>query len=155
MINFNILSVGNLKEKYLIDFKNEYIKRIGKFAKIKEIVLPDEPLKNDVETLKKIEGDRILEAIPKNSYVILLALEGTSLSSEEFSAKIDEIATYHNANITFIIGGSYGVDDEVKSRSNYKISFSKMTFPHQVAKCLLVEQLYRALTILNNVTYHK
>ena len=155
MINITILSVGNFKEKYLVDFKDEYLKRLQKFAKIKEVVLKDEPLKTTIEELKEIEGKKILEALDSQTYVVLLDLGGVELTSEDLAKKIDQIATYNNSNITFIIGGSYGVSEDVRKKADYRLSISKLTFPHQVAKCILIEQIYRAFTILNNITYHK
>ena len=155
MINITILSVGSFKEKYLEAFKDEYLKRLQKFAKIKEVVLKDEALKDSVSDLKETEGKRILAAIDDQSYVILLDLAGEELKSEELASKIDYISTYKTSNITFVIGGSYGVSESVKKRADWLLSISKLTFPHQIAKCILIEQLYRSFTILNNITYHK
>ena len=155
MINITIISVGKFKEKYFVDMTNEYKKRITKFANINEIILEDESNKIEEKKVLEIEGKRILEAIKENNFVILLDLKGKMLDSVNFAKEIDKISTYNSSNITFIIGGSYGVSDEIKKRANYRLKISDMTFPHQLAKCILLEQIYRAFTILNNVTYHK
>lgn len=155
MINICVISVGAVKEKYLQEMISDYSKRISKYANLEVITLKDETNKIDENSIKNIEGKRILEAIKPGYYTVLLDLKGMMLDSINFSKKIDEISTYHSAKIAFIIGGSMGVSDEVKSRSDYLISFSKMTFPHQLMKGILLEQVYRAFKILNNETYHK
>ena len=104
---------------------------------------------------KELEGELILDKISKEDYVITLEIEGKMIDSIELSKKIDELFTYGNTNITFVIGGSWGLSDKVKSRSNYKLSFSKFTFPHQLMRLILMEQIYRAFTIINHKEYHK
>lgn len=155
-MNINIISVGKIKEAYLIDAINEYEKRISKYAKIHNIELKDEPIKNNMsdEQIKTIEGLRIQEALP-TGYNILLDLRGKEYTSIEFSKKIDEVFLYNSSSINFIIGGSLGVSEDVVKKSDLLVSFSKMTFPHQLMKVFLLEQIYRAFKILNNETYHK
>lgn len=159
-MKITIISVGKLKEKYLLDGIAEYVKRLSKYTKVEEIVLADEPIKDKDsgalnEEIKIKEGKKILAAIDSKSYKIALDLRGKMLSSEELAQKVLEIATYHASNITFIIGGSLGLSKEVISSVDYSLCFSKMTFPHQLMKLILVEQIYRAFKINNNETYHK
>ena len=159
-MKINIISVGNIKEKYFKDAIDEYIKRLSKYCSVETIELKDEPIKEnsspkDDEIVKKAEGDRIIKTIPKNSYTVLLDLRGEMLDSVAFSKKIDDITKYGNSTINFIIGGSIGVSKDVFNLADYKISFSKMTFPHKLMKVILLEQIYRAFKILNNETYHK
>ena len=155
MIEINVISVGNVKEKYLQDLIADYKIRISKYALISLTELKDESNKINENIVKEIEGERILASIKDGFYVVLLDLKGTMLDSVEFSKKIDEISTYYSSKIAFVIGGSCGVSDEVKKRADYKISFSKMTFPHQLAKGILLEQIYRSFKILKNESYHK
>ena len=155
MIEINVISVGSVKEKYLQDLIADYKKRITKYAKIDLIELKDESNKINENVVKELEGERILSSIKDGFYVILLDLKGTMLDSVELSRKIDEIATYNSSKIAFIIGGSFGVSESVKKRSNYMLCFSKMTFPHQLARGILLEQIYRSFKISNNETYHK
>ena len=147
-----IICIGKIKEKYFIDAINEYQKRLSKYTKLEIIELPD--FDADINTILKKESELILKHIKDRSYVITLEIEGNELSSIELSKKIDNILNT-NSDITFIIGGSYGLSDEVKNISNYKLSFSKMTFPHQLFRVILLEQIYRSYKILNNETYHK
>lgn len=148
-----IITVGNLKEKYLKDALEEYKKRISRYTNIEIIEVNDE---GHVEQEKaiKIEGQKILKYISNKDYLITLEIEGKQLSSEEFATKIDNILI-ENSNITFVIGGSYGLSDEIKQKSNLHLSFSKMTFPHQLFRILLLEQIYRCYKINNNESYHK
>ncbi len=155
MIEINVISVGNVKEKYLQELIADYKKRISKYAKIELIELKDESNKFNENVVKETEGERILSSIKEGFYVILLDLRGQMLDSISLSKKLDEISTYHSSKIAFIIGGSFGVSEAVKKRANYLLSFSKMTFPHQLAKGMLLEQIYRSFKILNNETYHK
>lgn len=140
-----IICVGKLKEKYLVDACLEYSKRISKYTKIEIIELKDSNI-ND-------EKDNILKHINKD-YIITLEIEGEMLDSINFSKKIDNIFL-NNPNITFIIGGSDGLHQDIKKLSNFKLSFSKLTFPHQLFRVMLLEQIYRSFKILNNETYHK
>ena len=146
-----IICVGKVKEKFFVDAIKEYCKRISKYTKLEIIEVADEALES---VAMKKEGERILSKIKDNDYVITLEIEGNSLSSLEFAKKIDNNFN-SNKNLTFVIGGSYGLDDFVKSRSDYKLSFSKFTFPHQMFRVLLLEQIYRAYKINNNENYHK
>lgn len=155
MIEINVISVGNVKEKYLQEMILDYKKRISKYAQIDLIELKDESNKINENVVKELEGERIISSIKDGFYVVLLDLAGAMLDSVSLSKKIDEISTYHSSKIAFIIGGSYGVSEAVKKRANYKLSFSKMTFPHQLMKGILLEQIYRSFKILNNETYHK
>lgn len=155
MIEINIISVGNVKEKYLQELILDYKKRISKYAQIELIELKDESNKINENVVKELEGERILSSIKEGYYTILLDLKGQMLDSVSLSKKIDEISTYYSSKIAFIIGGSFGVSEAVKKRANFMLSFSKMTFPHQLAKGMLLEQIYRCFKILNNETYHK
>ena len=155
MIEINVISVGSVKEKYMQELIADYKKRISKYAKIELIELKDESNKINENVVKELEGERILSSIKDGFYVILLDIRGTMLDSVSLSKKIDEIATYNSSKIAFIIGGSFGVCEAVKKRSNYLLSFSKMTFPHQLARGMLLEQIYRSFKISNNETYHK
>lgn len=146
-----IICVGKVKEKFFVDAIKEYSKRISKYTKLEIIEVADEALES---VAMKKEGERILSKIKDNDYVVTLEIEGNGLSSVEFAKKIDNNFN-SNKNLTFVIGGSYGLDDSVKSRSDYKLSFSKFTFPHQMFRVLLLEQIYRAYKINNNENYHK
>lgn len=148
-----IICVGKIKEKYLSDALIEYKKRLSKYTKLEIIELKDiNSYSKDV--ILKQEGEQILKYINDRDYVITLEIDGNYIDSKELSEKINNIFNT-NANITFIIGGSYGLSDSVKIRSNYKLSFSKLTFPHQLFRVMLLEQIYRSFKILNNETYHK
>ena len=155
MIEINVISVGSIKEKYLQELILDYKKRISKYAQIDLIELKDESNKMNENVVKELEGERILSSIKEGFYVVLLDLRGQMLDSVSLSKKIDEISTYYSSKIAFVIGGSYGVSEAVKKRANFMLSFSKMTFPHQLAKGMLLEQIYRSFKILNNETYHK
>ena len=148
-----IICVGKIKEKYLKDAIEEYQKRLSKYTKLEIIELQD--INNDnINIILEKEKELILNKIKEKDYVITLEIEGKELSSVELSNKIDNIFIT-NSNITFIIGGSYGLHNEIKERSNFKLSFSKLTFPHQLFRVMLLEQIYRAYKILNNESYHK
>ncbi len=159
-MKITIISVGKLKEKYLLDGISEYIKRISKYSTVEEKILKDEPIPQNaslaIENEIKIkEGKKILESIPQNSFKIVLDLKGEMLKSEELAMKIKNIQTYNSSHIVFIIGGSLGLSKEVIDSADYSLCFSKMTFPHQLMKLILLEQVYRAFKINNNETYHK
>ena len=148
-----IICIGSLKEKYLKEAQEEYIKRIKKFQQVTVVELQECKIDDKKISLEK-EKEQIKKHINPKDYIITLEIDGEELSSEEFSEKIDK--TYiNNSSITFIIGSSHGLHEEIKSLSNYKLSFSKMTFPHQLFRILLLEQLYRAFKIINNERYHK
>ncbi len=141
-----IICVGKIKESYLRDAISDYQKRINKYHKFEIIEVNDSNMKDEVI--------KILHYVKDNDYVVTLEIDGDMLSSTEFANKIDKLFIT-NSNITFIIGGSDGLDDEVKNRSNYRLSFSSFTFPHQLFRVILLEQIYRCFKILNNETYHK
>ncbi len=148
-----IICVGKIKEKYLKEAIEEYKKRISKYTKLEIIEVSDiDNLSIDVILLK--EKELIEKHICPKDFVITLQIDGKMISSEEFARKIDNIFN-SNSCITFIIGGSYGLHKDIKERSNYKLSFSKLTFPHQLFRVNLLEQIYRAYKINNNETYHK
>ena len=145
-----IICIGKIKEDYLKKGINEYKKRISKYTKIEIIELEDES-KGDILTKEKY---KIIKYIDKKDYIITLQIEGNQIDSETLATKIDQ--TFLNyPNVTFIIGGSYGLHDDIKQISNYKLSFSKLTFPHQLFRVMLLEQIYRCFKINNHETYHK
>lgn len=146
-----IICVGKIKEKYFVSAIEEYSKRISRYTNLEIIEVSDEALEG---TALKKEGERILSKIKDSDYVITLEIEGNFLSSLEFARKIDNNFNC-NKNLTFVIGGSYGLDEAVKRRSDYRLSFSKFTFPHQLFRVLLLEQIYRAFKINHNENYHK
>lgn len=148
-----IITVGSIKEKYLKDAIAEYTKRLKKYVNIEIIELKDEGL---VEPNKAvlIEGEKIKKHISSKEYIITLEINGQELTSVEFSNKIEKIML-ENSNITFIIGGSYGLSQDITSLAKMHLSFSKMTFPHQLFRVILLEQIYRAFKIKNNESYHK
>ena len=159
MLNINIICVGKIKENYLKDAIAEYSKRLSKFCNLNITEISDEKLPNKlndsiIKEVKNKECNKIIQSIKKDSYIICLDLKGKEFSSEEFSQKIDNIALNFNSSITFIIGGTLGLNKELLSLSNEKICFSKMTFPHQLIRVFLLEQLFRAFKISNNETYH-
>lgn len=159
MQNVNIICVGSLKEKYLIDAVAEYKKRLSRYCKFQIIELSEEKIAdNDTpsaieKTLTK-EGERILSKIGKSDYVIAMCIEGKALSSEQLSEKLMDISM-QTGTVDFIIGGSWGLSDDVKHRADFKLSVSPMTFPHQLFRVMLSEQIYRAYTISANAKYHK
>ena len=152
----SIVAVGKIKEKSLSQLIEEYKKRIGAYSKIEIIEVSDEP--NDRlsdEKVKEIEGQRIIKQLKKDSYVILLSLKGKQMDSIKFSREIEKINTYNSSHITFVIGGSVGVSEQVEQRADLLLKLSEMTFPHNIARLLILEQIYQAYKILNNETYHK
>lgn len=149
----NIICIGKVKETFYRDAINEYSKRLSKYIKLNIIELEDYK-SDDKELCLKKESELILKNINSKSYIITLEIEGKELTSIELSNKIEQ-TLITNSDITFIIGGSYGLHQSVKDISNYKLSFSKMTFPHQLFRVILLEQIYRSFKILNNETYHK
>ena len=159
-MNISIFSVGKLKEKYLKQGIDEYLKRLGSYAKIEVIEVADEKAPEnlsevEMEQVKDKEGERILAKISDDTYVIILAIQGKMLTSEELAREIDQLATYGKSKIAFVIGGSLGLSKAVEKRADYALSFSKMTFPHQLMRLVLVEQIYRAFRINRNEPYHK
>ena len=148
-----IICVGKIKEKFYKEAIEEYQKRLSKYTKLNIIEVEDINLDNE-ELIKQKESEQILKHIEKKDYIITLEIEGKQLSSIELSKNIEELEIT-NPNITFIIGGSYGLANEIKNMSNFKLSFSKLTFPHQLFRVILLEQIYRAYKIKNNESYHK
>lgn len=159
MININIICIGKLKENYLKDAISEYSKRLSKYCNLNIIEISDEKLPNKINEstindTKNKECVKILNAIKKDSYIFALDLKGKQFKSEEFSDKLENVAVKGFSSITFIIGGTLGLTNEVLEKSNELICFSKMTFPHQLIRIFLLEQLFRAFKISNNETYH-
>ncbi len=157
MVKINIICVGKIKEDYFASGVQEYIKRLSRFAKVNVIELKEknivqEPSQGEILEILKREGEEIKKQL--SGYAIALAIEGEKVSSESFSKKLKGVKDKHG-EMTFIIGGSYGIDDSVKSLANEKISFSAMTFPHTLMRVILVEQIYRAFTIMEDGKYHK
>ena len=148
-----IITVGSLKENYLKEAQQEYLKRLSKYNNIEIVEIKDEGLVEPVKALKK-EAESIKKHLNGKEYIITLDIEGKQLSSEELALKIDNILL-ENSNLVFIIGGSYGLSPDIKELSNLSLSFSKMTFPHQLFRIILLEQIYRSYKINNNESYHK
>lgn len=159
MINIKFIVLGNIKEQFLRDAAAEYIKRLGAFAKVelvelKETKLPDNPSPIVIATALEDEAQKILAAIPPRSYVMALAVEGKQMSSEDFSVHIENVSMTAST-LCLIIGSSHGLSDKVKNMADYKLSLSKMTFPHQLFRVMLLEQVYRAFNIIKGTKYHK
>lgn len=159
MITVSIICVGKLKESYLKDGCAEYIKRLSAFAKVNVVEIAEErcsdnPSDSEIKSVIEKEGSRILAKIPKGSCVIPLCIEGKEYASPDFSAEIERLSM-HYSSLSFVIGGSFGLSDEVKALGKMKLSFGKMTLPHQLARMVLLEQIYRAFSISNNSKYHK
>ncbi len=159
-MNITIISVGKIKEKYLKNAIKEYSKRLSRYCKLSDIEVNDEKAPEnlseiEMENIKDKEGQGILKNIKDGTYVIALAIEGDMLSSEKFADKLDRLAIQGKSNVAFIIGGSLGLSEEVLSRADYKLSFSPMTFPHQLMKVILLEQVYRGFRINRGEPYHK
>lgn len=159
MLNVNIICVGSLKEKFFADAVNEYKKRLSRYCKFSIVELNEEKTMDQQtqaqidKTLSK-EGERILSKINKSDFVIAMCIEGKMLSSEDLSQKLSDISM-SSGTVDFIIGGSWGLSEDVKSRADFKLSVSKMTFPHQLFRVILCEQIYRAFSISANAKYHK
>ncbi|WP_290770946.1 23S rRNA (pseudouridine(1915)-N(3))-methyltransferase RlmH [Anaerofustis sp.] len=157
-MNINIICVGKLKEKYLKEAQTEYVKRISRFTKINIIEIADEKLTGSEsldELAKEKEGVKILNKLNKNSYIFAMDIKGCQMNSVEFAEKIDNLILKGKSNFTFIIGGSLGLSKDVLNVADKKLSFSSMTFPHQLFRVMLLEQIYRCFKINNNETYHK
>ncbi|MFK9091727.1 23S rRNA (pseudouridine(1915)-N(3))-methyltransferase RlmH [Bacillus salipaludis] len=159
-MNISIITVGKLKEKYLKQGIEEYLKRLSAYAKVEVIEVADEKAPEELSELEMVqvkqkEGERILAKIGQDTYVIALAIQGKLGSSEELADSLDKLATYGNSKIAFVIGGSLGLSEDVIKRSNEQLSFSRMTFPHQLMRLILVEQIYRAFRINRGEPYHK
>lgn len=152
-MKIKIISVGKLKEQFHKNACDEYIKRLSGYCKTQIVEVKDE--RDDIPGTLEKEGQRILSKINTREYVITLEIDGKMLDSKEFAQKISNLIVMGNSNITFVIGGSRGLSESVKKRSNFKLSFSKMTFPHQLMRVILLEQIYRAFKINNNEKYNK
>lgn len=159
MLQINILYVGNIKDKFFQDAVSEYEKRLSGFCKLKNIELKEEKPKDEsdaeIAAIIRKEGSRLLEAIPPKSYKIALCVEGKQISSEELAQKISDIPLSGYSEITFIIGGAFGMDERVKKAADFRLSISKMTFTHRMMRVILIEQIYRALNIASGGHYHK
>lgn len=159
MLNINLICIGKIKEKYLKDAIAEYSKRLSKYCKLNITELPDEKVPDKLypkleQEIKTKECNNIINHIKKDSFIIALDLQGKEFSSEEFSQKLENISM-ENSYITFIIGGSLGLTEDLFKICNLKICFSKMTFPHQLIRVFLLEQTFRAFKIQNGETYHR
>ena len=159
-MKIKIVAVGKLKEKYLKDGIAEYTKRISRFATVEIIELadektPDKASESENHKILEIEGNRILSKVGERDFVVVLAIEGKTLSSEEFSKQLEQASIKGFSTLTFIIGGSLGLSPSVKYRANLSVSFGRLTLPHQLMRLVLVEQIYRAFTIQQGSPYHK
>lgn len=159
-MNITILAVGKLKERYWTDAVKEYSKRLGGYCtlnivELKESLLRNNPSEADEESVKNREGEEILARIKKSDFVITLEINGKSLSSTELAEKIEDLGINGKSSIIFVIGGSLGLSKEVSLRADFKLSFSAMTFPHQMMRVILLEQIYRSFKIIKNEAYHK
>lgn len=159
-MNIKIISVGKLKEKYLIQGSNEYVKRLKAYGKLELIEVPDEKAPENLSEaqmrqVKEKEGERILAKIKDHEFVYALAIQGENPTSEAFAKQIDQLGIQGKSQLVFVIGGSLGLSDDVMQRSNAQISFGKMTYPHQLMRLILVEQIYRAFRINTGAPYHK
>ena len=148
-----IITVGAIKEKYFEDAISEYLKRLKKYTTIELIEVKDEGLVEEQKAIL-LEAEKIKRHLNDKEYLITLEIEGKELTSVNFSKKIDQVLM-ENSNITFVIGGSYGLSQEIKDKAKFHLSFSQMTFPHQLFRIMLLEQIYRAYKIINNERYHK
>lgn len=159
-MKIKIITVGKLKEKYLKQGIDEYSKRLSRYCKLEMIEVPDEKVPEtlsqvEMDQVKEKEGQRILNKVSDQDYVFALAIEGKQLSSEEFANELDKLTTRGKSQFVFIIGGSLGLSTEVMQRSNEKLSFGRLTYPHQLMKLVLTEQIYRTFRINNGEPYHK
>ncbi|MCR5176631.1 MAG: 23S rRNA (pseudouridine(1915)-N(3))-methyltransferase RlmH [Anaerovibrio sp.] len=158
-MKIHIVTAGKIKEKYLQNGINEFLKRLGPFATVKIIEINEEKMRDNPSPAEKKqtlaqEGQRLLKQVPSGSYLIVLDVYGQGLSSEELAARIDQLALTGCSNITFLIGGAFGLSDEVRNAADLLLSFSRMTFTHQMVRLLLVEQIYRAFKINRGEKYH-
>lgn len=159
-MKITIITVGKIKEKFYTEAITEYSKRLSRYCKLNIIEVADEKTEenstdNEKELIKEKEAERILKQIPENAYVITLEILGNQVDSIELANKINQLGINGNSHIVFIIGGSLGLHKSVSNKANYKLGFSKMTFPHQLMRVILLEQLYRSYRIINNEPYHK
>jgi 23S rRNA (pseudouridine1915-N3)-methyltransferase len=159
-LHIQLLAVGKLKERYLADGIAEYIKRLGPYAKVQMIEVPDEKAPESMspaeeQQVKQKEGERLLAQLRSDAFVVALALDGQALSSEQLAQQLDQLATYGRSQVAFVIGGSLGLSSEVLGRADMRVSFGRMTLPHQLMRLVLVEQIYRAFKINRGEPYHK
>lgn len=159
-MKITIITVGKIKEKYLKDAVAEYSKRLSKYCRLEIIEVADEKTPDHAggtveEGIRSKEGERILKHMKEDSYVIALAIDGNMLSSEKLADKVNTLGIKGTSHLTFIIGGSIGLGEEVLRKADFKLSFSKMTFPHQLMRVILLEQIYRSYRIIHNEPYHK
>ena len=160
MIKIKIIALGKLKEGYLRQASEEYLKRLSAFAKVEiaelePVRLSDNPQNAEIEKALDTEATQILKKLDPNDYVVAMCIEGSQMSSEELSEKLSSLINLGSGSFVFIIGSSFGLSKEVKKRADLKISFSKMTFPHQLFRIMLLEQIYRAFKIKQGSNYHK
>ena len=156
-MKIKIIALGKIKENYIKDGVEEFLKRLKPYTPIEIIEINPIEIKDEnlIDNILNQEGEKILSQINNDTYLITLEIEGKQLSSEEFSTKINDLCNSGINEVAFVIGSSYGIGKNVKTRANYKLSFSKMTFLHTFARLILTEQIYRAFKILKNETYHK
>lgn len=160
MFEINLITVGKLKEKFYLDAADEYIKRLGGYCKFRmielpETRLPDSPSPSEIAAGLDKEANQIFSKLPKNSWFCVLTPEGKSLSSEDFSRKISDVKLSGKSCACFLIGSSYGISSRVKNAADFKLSLSPMTFPHHLARVMVLEQLYRSEAIQAGSKYHK
>lgn len=160
MLKVKIITVGKLKEKYLRDAQSEYLKRLTAFCKaevieLSEERLPDNPSEAQIKACLQKEASRIKKEIPADAFVYSMLIEGKELSSEELAKSFEKNAVSGKSTLVFVVGSSFGLDEELKKESDFALSFSKMTFPHQLARIMLLEQVYRAFSINAGTKYHK
>lgn len=159
-MNLTLVCVGKIKERYFTDAVKEYVKRLSRYCRLNILEVADEQTPDGAsdaleEQIRQREGQRILKNLKEDSYVIALAIQGKKLSSEDFAGKLESLAISGKSNIAFVIGGSLGLSREVLNRADYLLSFSDMTFPHQLMRVILLEQVYRCYRIINHEPYHK
>lgn len=159
-MKITVLCVGKIKEKYITLGIDEYAKRLSRYCKLEIIEVadektPDNASENEELQIKAKEGDKLLRYIKDNAFVIALAIEGKMLTSEDLSEKMEQLGINGDSNVVFVIGGSLGLDKRILDRADYKLSFSKMTFPHQMMRMVLLEQVYRGYRIMKGEPYHK
>ncbi len=159
-MNIKVIAVGKIKEKHMVEGIKEYSKRLSRYCNLEIIEVEDEKApenlsEKEINIIKNKEGNRVLSKIPLNAYIISLEIKGKQLSSEELARKIEDLMIGGINDVVFIIGGSLGLSDEIIQKSNFRLSFSKMTFPHQLMRVILLEQVYRGFRIMRGEPYHK
>jgi 23S rRNA (pseudouridine1915-N3)-methyltransferase len=159
-VHIQIVSVGKLKERYLVDGIAEYVKRLGPYAKVQVVEVPDEKAPESMSPaeerqVKEREGERLLAQLRGDAFVVALAIDGQALSSEQLAQQLADLGTYGRSQVAFVIGGSLGLSSEVLERADMRLSFGRMTLPHQLMRLVLVEQIYRAFKINRREPYHK